>query len=86
MTQPHFTLSSEPVAVLVNVTNLFTVGTTRVVFYNLRITGDSHWKVAQGKWTDGNWPTPSSLTVAVLPNQVHCKLELVVLDVLDGSV
>ena len=86
MTQPHFTLSAEPVAVLANVTGLLTVGTTSpLVFYNLRITGDSHWKVAQEKRMNGNWPTPSSLA-AVLPNQLHCQLELVVLDVLDGSV
>ena len=87
MTQPHFTLSAEPIAVLASVPGLFTVGTpSPLVFYNLGITGDSHWKVAQGKWANGNWSTPSSLTAAVLPNQLHCHLEPEVLDVLDGTV
>ena len=35
---------------------------------------------------NGNWPTPSSLTATVLPNQLHCQLEVVVLDGLDGTV
>ena len=43
MTQPHFTLSTEPVAVLASVAGLFTVGTpSSLVLYSLRITGDSH--------------------------------------------
>ena len=87
MTQPHFTLFAEPVAVLVSVTGPFTVGTpSPLAFYNIRITGDSHWKVAQAKWVNGNWSTPSSLMAAALPNQLHCQLEWVVLDILDGTV
>ena len=87
MTQPHFTLSTEPVAVLASVAGLFTVGTpSSLVLYSLRITGDSHRKVSQGKWTNGNWSTPSSLTAAILPNQLHCQLEPEVLDVLDRTV